>query len=168
MKRIFTFVTMMMLWVVLSGHMNLFFLIAGCVCSAVSLWISEKFRNVIEDDEYVGFPPTKTGFFALTKGFVVYGLWLIIQVVLSTVYVVKKILRASVSSGTEKPVTAAISTKQLSGIGEFMLLASITMTPGTVGMCVTRDSKKVKVLAFDKELLDGVTEIDNKICEIFE
>ena len=168
MKRVFTFVTMMMLWVVLSGHMDLFFLIAGCVCSTITLWISEKFRNGIDDDEYVGFPSTEAGFFALTKGFVVYGLWLITQVVLSTVYVIKKILRATVSSGTEKPVTAAIGTKQLSGIGEFMLIASITMTPGTVGMCVTRDSKKVKVLAFDKELLHGVTQIDNKICEIFE
>ncbi|KAF2281722.1 hypothetical protein GH714_042546 [Hevea brasiliensis] len=87
------------------------------------------------------------------------------EAMLSAWFVTKRVCGAVASRNARDgivPVVTLIDTQQDSELGAFMLANSITLTPGTVGMNVTRDYK-VEVLALEESLIPGIADIDDRV-----
>ncbi|ACM49079.1 sodium:proton antiporter [Anaplasma marginale str. Gypsy Plains] len=152
----------MVLWVVFSGYFDAFFLSAGAVSSLLSVAVC----YVIGAKEESGsrYEPPRGSAARFCRIIFLYLPWIFGQAVLSAWFVTKRVFAPNVRD-MSAPVMALVETGQSGELGAFILANSITLTPGTVGMNVTRDYK-VEVLALDKSLIPGVAEIDNRVSAI--
>ncbi|MGN7679000.1 MAG: Na+/H+ antiporter subunit E [Anaplasma sp.] len=166
MKTICILLVQMALWVVFSGYFDLFFLSAGAISSALSVFVLRRLSRAVAADSD---SERRDLSFADSARFVAglswYPSWIFSQVVLSAWYVTKKVFMRDVTKLQQGFVIEVVSTTQNSGLGAFLLANSITLTPGTVGMRVMPDYS-VKVLALDRELLSGVGAIDNAVRRV--
>lgn len=92
---------------------------------------------------------------------IIYFFWLLKEIAKSSVNVTKLILSRKLSLS---PAAAWIYTKQSSDIGRVIYANSITLTPGTITICV--ENQRLLVHSLEalnlKDLESG--EMDNKIC----
>ncbi|MFV9838685.1 MAG: Na+/H+ antiporter subunit E [Aaplasma endosymbiont of Hyalomma asiaticum] len=151
----------MLLWLVLSGYFDAFFVSMGMISSVLSVVMRNALKGTISVESH---GIRSWGIITIVKAFR-YCLWLAWQVAISTTYVTKKIL--GVRCEPCKPVIAVMNINQKSDVGLFMLANSITVTPGTVGM-KTYAGGKIRVLALNSELLSGVADMDEKISGVLE
>ncbi|WP_249549073.1 Na+/H+ antiporter subunit E [Anaplasma phagocytophilum] len=164
MGKLWSCIVQMSLWLIFSGYSDWFFIASGVISSVSSVLLCSVLEKSVPREHYKMFPSFGIGRLRLAKNFCLYCAWLLCQVIGSSVYVTKRVFGPCVKHS--KPVVAYVDTSQRSGLGAFMLVNSITLTPGTVGMSIASDGK-VKVLALDKTLLSGVSEIDSKIYATF-
>ncbi|AGR79602.1 Na+/H+ antiporter subunit E [Anaplasma phagocytophilum] len=164
MGKLWSCIVQMSLWLVFSGYSDWFFIASGIVSSVLSVLLYSVLEKSVPKEHYKKFPSFAVGRLRLAKNFCLYCVWLLYQVIGSSIYVTKSVFAPCVKRCS--PVVAYVDTSQKSGLGAFMLVNSITLTPGTVGVSIASDGK-VKVLALDKTLLSGVSEIDSKIRATF-
>ena len=151
----------MLLWLVLSGYFDIFFISMGMLSAILSVVIRNVLKNTVSVECYDH--SQVVGGITIAKNVLQYCGWLMWQAVVSTVYVTKLIIGIGGKSG--KPVVVVMDTGQKNDLGLFMLANSITFTPGTVGMKTYADGK-IRVLALDPELLSGVTDIDREVSKV--
>lgn len=164
MGRVLVCVTHMLMWVILSGHFDKFFLSVGVVCSIFSVVLRRRLDVVVPVGEYSAHPSFgNVRPLAMVRNLLQYCCWLVWQIIVSAWFVVKMIFCAK---GSCTPIVTTISVPHSNGLELFMLANSVTATPGTVGMKAAPGGN-VRVLALDGSLLDGVLEISNKIRGIF-
>ena len=164
MGRLCICVVHMLFWVVLSGHFNKFFLFSGVVCSIFAVTLHRKLSTAIPSDGYSAHPnPQSVHPCVVAKNLFQYCFWLGWQIILSAFFVTKMVFR---SRGACTPVITTISVPHDNGLEMFMLTNSVTATPGTVGMQSMPDFR-VRILALDRSLLDGVIEISRKVRRVF-
>ncbi|ACZ49506.1 putative monovalent cation/H+ antiporter [Anaplasma centrale str. Israel] len=153
----------MMLWVVFSGYFDVFFLSAGVVSSLLSVFVCHVI-GVRGESGYIRYALSRGDAVKFVRIIFLYLPWIFGQAVLSAWFVVKRVCALNVRD-TNTPVMVLVDTTQDSGLGAFMLASSITLTPGTVGMNVTRDYK-VEVLALEQSLVPGISEIDSRVSAV--
>lgn len=120
-------------WITLSGYFKPLLLSLGAISVILVLWISVRMRILDKETvPYMTLPLT-----------LIYFVWLFKEIVKANVAVV----RAVMSPGLEvSPTLTKIPTPQSTDIGRVMFANSITLTPGTVSVCMEDDHILVHAL----------------------
>ena len=136
-------------WMAWSGHTKL--LMLGFGISSVILTVFMSYRLQVIDEE--GQPLNPKIFFYLP--------WLIKEIVVANIDVLKRIL----ITGAVEPTWIKVTAKKKTRLGRVIFANSITLTPGTVSVKV--DDDVILVNAVSKEgaesLIDG-GEMGDKVC----
>ena len=154
MKRsLILFVTLMIVWLLLSGHYNATLVTYG-VLSCLGV-VALMVHLQILDEEAL---PTHLGFRAL-----IYLPWLFKQIILSNLAVAKVILSPKLPI---HPRILRVAASQKTHVGQVIYANSITLTPGTVTLDVRHGNFLVHALTTESAegLLSG--EMDRRVAHL--
>ncbi len=131
-------VALAVLWLLLSGHLEALILAFGALSIAFVVWLSNR-MHVVDQESYP---------FRLVPRLPGYWLWLIKEIVKSSVDVTRRVFGPS---SAVRPVVFDTPVSLKSDLGRVIYANSITLTPGTVSLNVTSDSIRVHALHPDIE-----------------
>ncbi len=155
-KYIVTFLILLPLWLLLSGHYDLFHVGIGILCCAlVSLFSADLL-----------FSSAKIAAHHVAIGrFILYIPWLIYQIILANILVAKLVLSPKLKI---EPQVFSFKSKLKSDLAQTTYGNSITLTPGTITIDIKDDEFYVHALAgnFADDLLTG--EMERRISDIFQ
>ena len=149
------FLTLAGFWLLISGHYTLLILSLGLASIALVLYIAHRMDVVDHEAQPLLIPFRIPG----------YHLWLIKEIILANITVVKHIWLGNKSIS---PVLTKITAHQKTDMGKVIYANSITLTPGTVAVDVAGDQITVHALLREniEELKAG--EMDRRICQLEE
>jgi multicomponent Na+:H+ antiporter subunit E len=130
------------LWLLLSGFYTPLILSLGAVSIALTLFISTRMDLL----DYEGLP-----FHIAFKTTMRYWPWLIWEIVLANIDVIKRILSPKLDIS---PTLFTAKTSQLTDLGVVIYANSITLTPGTVSVDI--NPGEIQVHALSQEGADGI------------
>jgi len=120
-------------WLVNSGHYTSLMLLLGAASIAIVIYIAHRMDVVDHEAQPIH----------LTLKLPVYIGWLIKEIVLANISVVKHIW---LGNGSISPVMATITASQKTDMGKVIYANSITLTPGTVTIKLDHDEFLVHAL----------------------
>lgn len=123
-------------WLLLSGHYTALILSFGAVSSLIVVWFMWRMDRVDED---LGVPPMR-------PRVLYYLLWLMWQVVLSNIDLVRRIWDPALPI---RPTWQRLDIKVTSSLAKTLYANSITLTPGTLTTDVREDHFMVHSLSPD-------------------
>ena len=154
-SRFVTFILLYLIWLLLSGHYDLFHLSLGILCCSLVAFLSHDllFENGI----------SKNIFLIITR-FISYLPWLIYAVISANIHVAYLVLSPKMPID---PKIIRFKTKLRSDISKVTLANSITLTPGTITMDIV--DEEFYVHAIDEkvasDLLTG--EMERRVAYIY-
>lgn len=155
MKEALLVLALAVLWLLLSGHFEPLILGFGVLSIVFVVWLSRR-MNVVDGESYpFGLVPRLTG----------YWLWLLKEIVKSSLDVTKRTLgRAS----AVEPVVFDAPASQRSDLGLVIHANSITLTPGTVSLEVSVGA--IRVHALHPDIARGTIEsgMDQRVPDFGE
>lgn len=164
MNHFFTFILMMLFWVLMSGKFDPFHLSLGVISSGIVSWLSSDLLFQEKSS------PAKR----LTQvlRFIPYSLWLIWQIILANLHVIFLALSIKPVKTLLEPQIFTFKTKLTTDFGRFVLANSITLTPGTVTIRVVNDTFYVHAIT-EKAMGDlaeseSFNEMEKQIARVFE
>jgi len=145
--------TLAAVWLLNSGHYTPLTISLGIISIALVVWIA-RLMDVVDQEAL----PIK-----LTTKLPGYWLWLIKEVVLANIDVVKRIWSQSASID---PVVATLKITQKTEMGQVVYANSITLTPGTVTLDLHDD--EVTVHALNHDALEALRkgEMDRRVTNL--
>ncbi len=145
--------TLAALWLLNSGHYTGLLLALGVVSIALVVWIGRKMDVVDNESQPIN----------VTFHMPLYWLWLLKEIVLSNIDVVKRVW---IGPKSIDPQVATIKISQQTDMGRVIYANSITLTPGTVTLDLQQDSVTVHALTPEgiKALEDG--EMDRRVTKV--
>jgi multicomponent Na+:H+ antiporter subunit E len=143
------------IWLLLSGHYEPLILAFGAVSIVIVMVLAYRMGVV----DYEGHP------IQLGWRFPVYLFWLLWEIVKANIDVAKRILDPSLPIS---PTVFTLKPTQPTELGHVIYANSITLTPGTVTLEVTRD--ELQVHALSQEAADDLAkgEMDRRVTWIEE
>jgi multicomponent Na+:H+ antiporter subunit E len=138
------------LWLLLSGHFEPLVLASGALSIAFVVWLARR-MNVVDGESYP---------FSLIPRLFVYWLWLLKEIVASSLDVAK---RALGPASAVKPVVFDARAKQHSDLGLVIHANSITLTPGTVSLDIETGVIRVHALHPDVAKITAEGSIDARV-----
>jgi multicomponent Na+:H+ antiporter subunit E len=155
-----SFIILFVIWIILSGYFEPFFISCGILSTISTLFI---FRRLINAENSLSQILNSRSRLSLDR-LVNYILWLTYQIILSSIYVTKKVMSFNLQL---KPV---IILRKCTGHNDesiALFANSVTITPGTLTIDV--ESKQQAYLSIicliDKSLEGGISEIENKVLK---
>ena len=147
------FLTLAAFWLAISGHYTAFVMSLGVISILFVVLISHK-MDVIDHEAQP---------LHLTLKIPTYYLWLIKEIILANLLVVKHIWLGNKSIS---PVFATITSSQKTDMGKVIYANSITLTPGTVTVNIEDD--KFLVHALLSESIDDLEtgEMDQRVSKL--
>ncbi|MEZ5939551.1 MAG: Na+/H+ antiporter subunit E [Hyphomonadaceae bacterium] len=145
------FLALTAIWFALSGQTEPLFLFLAVVSILSSVWLAARLEVIDRDaSPYHRLPQ-----------FVLYGVWLIGEIIVSNVRVLKAIInpRDGVS-----PAVVRLKTKCSSDLSRTTFANSITLTPGTVTVDVDNGVFVVHALSQDGADPAGFEEMERRSC----
>lgn len=138
-------------WLLNSGHYSNLMLSLGLISILFVLYLVHRMDVVDHESQPVH----------LTLIFPVYYFWLVKQIILSNIFVVKHIWLGNRSIS---PTLKTIKASQKTDIGKVIYANSITLTPGTVTVNLKGDQFMVHALCREsiEELEEG--DMDRRVC----
>jgi len=130
-------------WAALSGHGEALIVAMG-IASVVLVVATARRLNVVDSE---GHP------LQLARRAPGYILWLLWQIVLSNVAVVRQILRPHIEVD---PQLVTVASGQADDLGAVIYGNSITLTPGSITIAI--DGDRILVHALDRAVADGLVE----------
>jgi len=153
------FAVLAVIWIVLSGKLDLFHLSLGAICCGLVTMISGDL--VFVDRE-------KSSAALLREGFrLIFGYfpWLLWQVVLANIQVLSLALEPGRSTRLD-PRIVRYRTSLSSDFARFVFANSITLTPGTITLEMLGD--ELYVHAINQEMADGIGgDMERRIAWIY-
>lgn len=148
-KHIFLISSLLIVWVILSGYIEPFFIISGVGSCVLVYWIVK--RMDIIDNKYPMFIIPMLPF---------YLIWLYKEIIVSSIDVAVRTWRATPDI---EPVIQWVPASQKNDLSKTLYANSITLTPGTV--CVDVNKKMLEVHALSKSGIEGLLsgEMDKKV-----
>ncbi len=145
--------TLAVFWLANSGHYTVLISSLGAIAIGIVVYIAHRMDVIDHESQPLH----------LTHKMPVYYLWLIKEIVLSNITVVKHIW---LGNKTISPTFATITASQKTEIGRVIYANSITLTPGTVTVDLEGDKLLVHALLEDsiKELEAG--EMDKRVTQL--
>ncbi|MBW2148729.1 MAG: Na+/H+ antiporter subunit E [Deltaproteobacteria bacterium] len=143
------------LWLVLSGHYDLFHITLGVICSALVAYFSHDLL----------FPVFRWGRnTGVAFRFMRYLPWLFYQILLANVHVAKRALHPRMPID---PAVIQFKTRLSSDLALSTLANSITLTPGTITVDIREGKYFVHALTREvaEDLLSG--EMENRVAAIY-
>ena len=154
------FVLLLLTWVAFSGKFDAFHLGLGVLSALIVTLLSQ---DLLFSDR------KKSGSDRLSEAgrFLRYVVWLLWQIVLANVHVLKLALTGS-GQAEIAPRVVKFKTKLKSDFAKFVFANSITLTPGTVTISITGNQFLVHAIseATAKDLATG--EMERRVAEVFE
>ncbi|MBG91031.1 MAG: cation transporter [Actinobacteria bacterium] len=159
MSYIYSFLMLMIPWIVLSGFFDSFHLTLGIISSAmIAAWSGDiLFKDL-----------SKSAIQRLIQAgqFFQYVIWLLYEVVMANLHVTYLAFHPNVTQEID-PVMIRFKSNLKSEVAQFILANSITLTPGTVTVRIT-DSEFL-VHSISRQAAEGMPGImEKKIKRIFE
>lgn len=151
--KISLFITLSAFWLFNSGHYSLLILSLGLVSIALVIFISYKMDVVDQESQPV----------YLTRTIFGYYIWLIKEIILSNITVVKHIWLGNKSIS---PTLSKIKTSQTTDMGKVIYANSITLTPGTVAIDVAEDEIIVHAMLNQDIKSLEIGEMDRRVTEL--
>lgn len=152
-----TFVILLILWVIFSGKFDSFHLSLGVISCLMVSWITSDLAIIT---------PDIAKFSRLFMGFIVYIPWLIWQIVLSTIHMLPIILSPDMNKKIN-PRIIKIKSGIKDSVGLVTFANSITLTPGTITVVVTKDGD-MAIHAIDDECAASLPgDMEKKIENLF-
>ncbi|MFT4639231.1 MAG: multicomponent Na+:H+ antiporter subunit E [Verrucomicrobiales bacterium] len=159
MHRLLIFSLLLLTWLVLSGLFDVFHITLGVLCAGIVTWMSSDLlfqeRSTSMRDRFLEMGRVPS-----------YFVWLLWQIVLANVYILKLALTPG---GMEdvSPRVVRFKTRLKSDFAKYVLAQSITLTPGTVTIKIVGD--EFFVHAISKEAADGLDgAMEEWIAHIYE
>ncbi len=151
---IVVFILLAAFWIPFSGMFDAFHLSLGFLCCAFVAIISHKF--IFEDF-------SRPGKLKKAGRFIGYLPWLIYQIILSNIHVVKMVLNPSKID----PQIVKFKTKLRSDLSMVTLANSITLTPGTITMDII--DGEFYVHALDQQVADDVMtgDMEQRVAHVY-
>lgn len=151
---IVVFLFLMAFWIPFSGMFDAFHLSLGVLCCAFVALISHKF--IFEDF-------SREGKLKKAGRFIVYMVWLLYQIVLSNLHVVRMVF----SPSKIEPQIVKFKSTLKSDLSLVTLANSITLTPGTVTMDII--DGEFYVHALDQQVADDILtgEMEKRVAHVF-
>ena len=145
-------------WVIFSGVLDAFHLGLGVICCALVTWLSADF---LFQDKSRGLAVRA----AEAGRFVGYAAWLLWQVVLANIHVLKLVF--SQDARAVQPRLIRFKTSLKSEFARYVFANSITLTPGTVTLDVVGD--EFVVHAIDQAVADELPgEMEKRVAAVFD
>jgi len=150
---IILFLSLSVFWLVNSGHYTALMLLLGLVSIVIVLYVAHRMDVVDHESQPVH----------LTLKLPAYYAWLIKEIILSNIMVVKHIWLGNKSIS---PVMKTITGSQKTDIGKVIYANSITLTPGTVTVNLEGDQFTVHSLI--EESIDDLEagEMDRRVSKL--
>ena len=152
-----TFIISLATWLILSGQFDSFHIALGIVSSFIVAYLSGDlmFQN-----------PIQKGFITRTIRFVIYIPWLMVQIFIANLHILKIVFHSNPSAVIDPKIVKFNS--RLSGqMPLFILGNSITLTPGTVTIFVNVFGTYT-VHAIDRQSAEALPgEMESRIAAIF-
>jgi len=147
------FLALAAFWLLISGHYTLLILSLGLISIALVVYISHRMDVVDHESQPL----------LITLKIPGYHLWLIKEIILANITVVKHIW---LGNETISPVLIRVKAGQKTDMGKVLYANSITLTPGTVSVDLAGDQITVHALLREniEELQAG--EMDRRICRL--
>ena len=154
-----TFVIMMGAWVLLSGRFDAFHLGLGVISSALVAYYS---RDLLFEGNLV---PDRSG--RVGMGMFRYIPWLLWQIVLANVHVLKLAFKSDIESHLD-PHIIRLDTRLKSDLALVVYANSITLTPGTITIYAASDGF-VTIHALDRTVGDenALRDMEEQILKAF-
>ena len=159
MYRLLIFTLILASWLIFSGFFDAFHIGLGILCAGIVTWISS---DLLFEDRSKSISGRLQELFRLPS----YLVWLLWQIVLANVYMLKLALTPG---GLEEvsPRIVRFKTKLKSDFARFVLAQSITLTPGTVTIKIVGD--EFYVHAISKAAADGLDgAMEGWIAHVYE
>ena len=159
MYQVLVFFLLLLTWVIFSGLIDPFHLSLGVISCLLVTWMSSSMLFANRADG-IGIRARQA---IMLLG---YLLWLLWQIVLANVHILKLALNPA---GLEevRPRVVRFRTGLRTDFGKFVLAQSITLTPGTVTIKIIGDEFVIHAISkFAADGLDGAMEA--RIAAIFE
>lgn len=136
-------------WFALSGETSPLYLFLGAVSVLLTLLLVARLKVIDRDaSPYHRIPQM-----------LVYGGWLIVEIVKSNIIVIRKILGPSHAID---PVVVNVETTATTNLGKAMFANSITLTPGTVTVDIDGDQLVVHALVREMSPVSSFVDMDRK------
>ena len=147
------FVLLSSIWLLNSGHFGLLLLLFGLASVCLVVWIARRMDVVDRESQPLH----------LTRRIPSYYLWLLKQLVLSNIDVVKRIW---LGNGSISPSMATLPLNQRTDLGRVVYANSVTLTPGTVAIDVEGNQMLVHSLTREgiADLQSG--DMDQRVCRL--
>jgi multicomponent Na+:H+ antiporter subunit E len=136
-------ITLIILWLLLSGIFTPLHLLLGLISIVITLYMSVRMNVLMHKKQ-----PLYFRFFRVLQ----YLLWLIGQILLSNLDVVRRIFSPTLDI---KPILKAIPSSQETELGRVIYANSITLTPGTVAINIAKNGD-VLVHALHADILSDL------------
>lgn len=127
-------ISLAVLWMLLSGHLEALILAFGVLSIAFVVWVSRRMHIIDRESYPFGLVPRLSGYF---------WPWLLKEIVKSSIDVTRRVFGAASSV---QPVVFDAPVSLHSDLGRVIYANSITLTPGTVSMDITADTIRVHAL----------------------
>lgn len=147
-------ITLVALWLLLSGHYTPLVTGLGLLSVLLVAWISIR-MGLLEYDQ--------PDVFRQTVRSVPYGFWLLKEIILANIDVIKRILDPTLPIS---PRLVDIPSTQVDELARVAYANSITLTPGTISIDV--EGKYIEVHTLSESGVDGLMagEMDKRITEV--
>ncbi|MEQ8290542.1 MAG: Na+/H+ antiporter subunit E [Gammaproteobacteria bacterium] len=147
-------ITLVALWLLLSGHYTPLVTGLGLLSVLLVAWISIR-MDLLEYDQ--------PDVFRQTVRSVPYGFWLLKEIVLANIDVIKRILDPTLPIS---PRLVDIPSTQVDELARVAYANSITLTPGTISIDV--EGKYIEVHTLSENGVEGLMtgEMDKRITEV--
>ncbi len=132
-------------WLLLSGHFTPFLVISGAVCALLIAWLGAVFGTADEE----GLP------IELVPRGLLYWPWLVKEAAKSAFDVAMIVVNPALPIS---PRLMRVKTSQKTAVGVTTYANSITLTPGTITVEVSRHDNELLVHALTKAAADGLVE----------
>ncbi len=136
-------------WFALSGETAPLFLFLGVISVLLVLWLAARLKIIDRDASPYHRVPQM----------LVYGGWMMVEIVKANVAVIRKILGPSHAID---PVMVTVTTATTTDLGKAVFANSITLTPGTVTVDVDSDQLQVHALVRETSPAASFAEMDRK------
>ena len=158
MNRLLTFLLLLVTWVIFSGVIDFFHLSLGVISCVIVTWLSSDF--LFQNDG----KGLQTRFVEVGR-FIGYCLWLLWQIILANIHVLKLALASN--NREMRPQMVCFRTSLQSEFARYVFANSITLTPGTVTLSVEGD--EFVVHAISRKVADELPgEMEKRVAKIFD
>ncbi|MGH1440362.1 MAG: Na+/H+ antiporter subunit E [Cellvibrionaceae bacterium] len=148
-------ITLAILWLLLSGMFKPLQMILGLISIAIVCYLSVNMKVLMHRGQ-----PLYFRFIYVVK----YCGWLIVQILLSNLDVVKRIFHPDLPI---KPLLKAIPARQKTELGRVVYANSITLTPGTVAINIAKNGDILVHALHEDAIYELETEkMGKRVCEL--
>lgn len=146
-------------WLTLSGKLDLIYLFWGFISIAFTMWLFHRIHGIpLADNEPCG--STRI----IIPRLIVYLVWLVGEIIKSGIYVAYVVLHPKIPI---QPMLVRFTSKQPNVLARVILGNSITLTPGTITLDIQGDRFVVHALTRDTEegLVSG--EMESRVARLY-